>query len=505
MSDTQHEPGRRDETGKPRSGVGPDPRGAAFSGQGAADDGPARQAAPAGAAPSGAEPVAQGQPGDDTHDDGMRAQAQQHPGGPGKGQPLSRSRPEQRDADIDTPAESDPGPAISLHRASDHGRTDAQTAAPLPRDQGTAADRSGFNPPADGHSHSAGHEGHAHVHGDVPGGAGHGARGAAHRHDDVQAGRGHSHEGHDHAHGDAHKGHGHSHAPEVSGSNERRIFFVLLLTAGYALIQAAGGWLSGSLALVADSGHMLSDAAALALALVAYRVARRAADAAASYGYHRVRVLAALANGAALLLLVAWITWEAVSRLREPVEVMAGPMLVVAVIGLLVNLAGAFILMRGESGDQNLKGALLHVIGDLLGSVGAIGASVGILLTGWTALDPILSVLVAVLVLRSAWGLVKASLHVLLQGTPEGLSSEIICAELVQMPEVAAAGHAHVWTLTDARYVATVHVTPAAGTDPLSLPDLVRGRLTQRFGIEHATVEVNRAGAIPGEPGAGRL
>lgn len=310
----------------------------------------------------------------------------------------------------------------------------------------------------------------------------------------------HSAAGHDH--GDDHHGHAHSHAPKVSSSNERRIFVVLVLTAGYALIQAAGGWFSGSLALVADSGHMLSDAAALALALVAYRVARRAADSTASYGYHRVRVLAALANGAALLLLVAWITWEAVSRLRAPVEVLAGPMLAVAVIGLLVNLIGAWVLLRGEKGDQNLRGALLHVIGDLLGSVGAIGASIGIMLTGWTVLDPILSVLVAVLVLRSAWGLVRASLHVLLQGTPEGLAPEVICADLAGLPEVAEAGHAHVWTLTDERYVATVHVTPAPGSDPLDLPDLVRHRLAQRFGIEHATVEVNRAGEMPRDHGA---
>ncbi|RRH75524.1 cation diffusion facilitator family transporter [Falsigemmobacter faecalis] len=341
-------------------------------------------------------------------------------------------------------------------------------------------------PETPGQGHSVGHSGSPHDH-------------SAHDH------ALHTHAGdesarHDHSaenpHSHDHAGHDHSHAPKVTGGNERRIFIVLVLTAGYALIQAVGGWLSGSLALVADSGHMLSDAAALALALVAYRVARRAADEAASYGYHRVRVLAALANGAALLLLVAWITWEAVTRLRTPVEVMAGPMLVVAVIGLLVNLIGAFVLMRGEGSDQNLKGALLHVIGDLLGSVGAIGASVGIMLTGWMPLDPILSVLVAVLVLRSAWGLVKASLHVLLQGTPAGLAPEVICADLEGLAQVAAAGHVHVWTLTDERYVATVHVSAADGAEPLDLPDLVRARLAQRFGIEHATVEVNRAGEL---------
>lgn len=307
-------------------------------------------------------------------------------------------------------------------------------------------------------------------------------------------GQDHAHD-HDHDHGPG----GHSHAPAVDAGNERRIFIVFLLTAGYALIQAVGGWLSGSLALVADSGHMLSDAAALALALLAYRVARRAADQAASYGYHRVRVLAALANGVTLLLLVLWITWEAVSRLRAPVEVMAGPMLVVAVIGLLVNLFGAWTLMRGGQDDQNLKGALLHVVGDLLGSVGAIGASVGIMLTGWMPLDPILSVLVAVLVLRSAWGLVRAALQVLLQGTPPGLEAGVIQADLESLPEIAAARHIHAWTLTDSRYIATLHVMAAPGVDPLTLPGIVRARLEARFGVSHATVEVNHPADLPAE------
>ena len=318
----------------------------------------------------------------------------------------------------------------------------------------------------------------------------------AHRHDD--------HAGHDHAdhgdhnqgdHGDHDHGHGgHSHAPKVDGSNERRILTVFLLTAGYAVAQAIGGFLSGSLALIADSGHMVSDAAALLLALVAYRVARRAANAQASYGYHRVRVLAALANGGSLLLLVGWIVWEAVSRFATPVEVLAGPMLIVAVIGLAVNIIGALILRRGGQDDQNLHGALLHVMGDLLGSVGAIAASVGIMLTGWMVLDPLLSVLVAVLVLRSAWRLVVDAVLVLLQGTPKGLDPQALLDDLHGLPGVASAGHLHAWTLTDARVVATVHVTPAPGADPLSLPDLVRSRMQARFGIDHATVEVDPPG-----------
>lgn len=299
--------------------------------------------------------------------------------------------------------------------------------------------------------------------------------------------------GHAHAPGEAAR---HDHGPAVTAESERRIRFVLVMTAGYAAIQATGGWFSGSLALIADSGHMVSDAAALLLALIAYRVAARAADAERSYGWHRVRVLAALANGATLLLLVAWITFEAVSRLREPVEVLAGPMLAVAVVGLLVNVAGALYLRGGDQGDSNLRGALLHVIGDLLGSVGAIAAAIGIMLTGWMPLDPILSVLVAGLVIRSAWGLITESLRVLLQATPRGLDVPGVTADLAALPGVAEVGHLHAWTLTDRSIVATVHVTPAAGADPLALPALVAARLRQGHGITHATAQVDPPGAI---------
>lgn len=302
---------------------------------------------------------------------------------------------------------------------------------------------------------------------------------------------GHTHTGaddHDHAE------HGHDHA--VTSTNARRIRFVFLMTVAYAAVQAVGGWLSGSLALIADAGHMVSDAAALLLALIAYRVAARAPDAIRTYGFHRVRVLAALANGASLLLLVAWIAWEAVARFRTPIEVLAGPMLIVAVIGLCVNIAGALVLRSGNKGDSNLRGALLHVMGDLLGSVGAIAAAVGIMLTGWTVLDPILSVLVALLVVRSAWSLVSDSIRVLLQAVPRGLDVEAAEMDLRALPGVAEAGHFHAWTLTDESCVATVHVTPAHGADPLLLPGLVAAHLQQKYAIDHVTVQVDAPGSI---------
>lgn len=282
----------------------------------------------------------------------------------------------------------------------------------------------------------------------------------------------------------------------MTAANERRLAVVLALTAGYALVQAVGGALSGSLALVADAGHMVSDAAALALALLAYRIAARRADLRRTYGFHRVRVLAALANGVALLALVAWIVWEAVTRLAHPSAVLAGPMLGVAVVGLIVNLIGARVLMQGEGQDANLRGAYLHVLGDLLGSVGAILAAIGIMLTGWLWLDPALSVLVAVLVLRSAWGLVRDAVDVLLQATPRGVDAGRAEAGVAALPGIAEAGHFHAWTLTDEQSVATIHVCPEAGADPLALPGRVAAHLRAAYGIDHVTVQVDPPGGM---------
>lgn len=290
---------------------------------------------------------------------------------------------------------------------------------------------------------------------------------------------------HDHDHDHDH------HAPKVSSSNIKRIFWVFCITALYAFIQAGGGIISGSLALIADAGHMFSDAAALLLALIAYKIAARSPDDTHSYGYHRVRVLAALANGVTLLLLVVWIVIEALQRFWEPVEVMASSMLVIAIIGLIINIVGAVILSRGNQSDANLQGAFLHVLSDLLGSVGAIAAAIGIMLTGWMILDPILSIFVSVLVVRSAWRLVAKSIFILLQGAPKGLHLAAIETSLKQLPSVASVGHFHAWTLTDESVIATLHVTPAEGVDSLTLPEQVAHHLRHEFNIDHLTVQVD--------------
>ncbi|MEF2148141.1 cation diffusion facilitator family transporter [Aquilutibacter rugosus] len=297
---------------------------------------------------------------------------------------------------------------------------------------------------------------------------------------------------HGHSHDDSH----YHHAPVATVDNARRMKWVFGLTLGYAAVQAVGGWLAGSLALIADAGHMVSDAAALLLALVAYRIAAKPADKHRTYGFQRVRVLAALANGAGLLLLVVWIIWEAIQRIREPAPVMAGPMLTVAVIGLLVNVLAAFILAKGQRNDGNLRGAYLHIIGDLLGSVGAIAAAIGILLTGWTLLDPLLSVLVSLLVVRSAWKLVSDSVRVLLQAVPQGLDIEVAQAGLASLPGIAETGHFHAWTLTDDSSIASVHVTPAPGADPLALPGIAAAWLQEQYSIDHVTVQVDPPGGL---------
>ena len=241
------------------------------------------------------------------------------------------------------------------------------------------------------------------------------------------AGHDHDHHdhGHDHAahaakadkhdHGHSH-GHGHGHHHHGS-SNETRLTWALAITATFMVVEVIGGWISGSLALLADAVHMLTDAASLALALVALRVAKRPADALFSYGQARYEVLAAFVNGLALLLLSAWIVFESIQRLLAPAPVIGSTMLVIATLGFIANLVSFLVLRDGED-SLNLRGAMLHVLGDLLGSAAAIAAALVILATGWTPIDPILSAFVAVLILKGGWRVTKESAHILLEGAP---------------------------------------------------------------------------------------
>ncbi len=294
----------------------------------------------------------------------------------------------------------------------------------------------------------------------------------------------HDHHGHDH--------HDHAHTPAVTDANERKVLLSFYLIFAFMLVEVAGGILSGSLALLADAGHMLTDAVALALAYAAFRYGRRAADDRRTFGYLRFEVIAGFVNAITLLGIVLWIIFEAWQRLQTPRPVLAGPMLAVAIAGLIANALVFWILTRGDSEHVNIKGAVLHVLGDLLGSVGAVGAAIVIHLTGWMPIDPILSVLVSLLVLRSAWRLLSKSLHILLEGAPEDAQPEMIRRHLQDhVPGVAGINHVHVWLITSGRPLATLHVRPVHDAEARRVARAVEQELLARFGIAHATVAID--------------
>jgi len=298
------------------------------------------------------------------------------------------------------------------------------------------------------------------------------------------------HNGHAHArpHGDRH-----THA-RAAGSNERRVFWALLVTATFMLAEVAGGILSGSLALLADAGHMLTDAASLAMAWAAFRISRRPHDVERSYGYHRVQVLAALVNGVALIGIVGWIAIEAVRRFLEPVPVAGGLMLGVAAAGLLANAAAFAILHGGDRDNLNLRGAAVHVMADMLGSAAAIAGALVILATGWTPIDPLLSLLVAALVLRSAWYVVRRAVHILLEGTPEWLDVEALKAQIcAAVPAVTDVHHVHAWMLTAERPLMTLHARVRDGADYPATLRAVHRLLEDRYHVVHATVQIEPA------------
>ena len=301
---------------------------------------------------------------------------------------------------------------------------------------------------------------------------------------------------HDHSHG-AHDpgGHGHSHGPgghdHAAHASERSLAIAAALTGTFMVVEAVGGWISGSLALLADAGHMLVDFAGLALAYVAIRMARRPADARRSFGYDRFQILVAYSNGLVLFGIAGFIIYEAWRRLEDPAPILAGPMFVVAVAGLLVNIAAFFVLHGGDKEDLNRRGALLHVLGDMLGSVAAIIASIVIWSTGWTPIDPILSVLVCLLILGNAWRLVRESAHVLLEGSPAGIDGANVAERLGRRVEgLADVHHVHVWMITPKRRAATLHACLAPGADGPAVVRAVKRVLREEFAIGHATVEV---------------
>ncbi|MGI9247677.1 MAG: cation diffusion facilitator family transporter [Woeseiaceae bacterium] len=283
---------------------------------------------------------------------------------------------------------------------------------------------------------------------------------------------------------------GHEHHQDHS--SQTRVMIALVLTGTFMLVEVAGGILSGSLALLADAGHMLTDTMALALAAMAFHVSKRPPDGKLTFGYQRFQILAAFVNGLSLLAIVGWILFEAVRRVINPRDILGETMLVVAAAGLVINLISFAVLHTGDKDNLNIRGAALHVAGDLLGSVAAIVAAIVIIYTGWTLIDPILSVAVAALILKSAWSLVKRSGHILLEGAPEWLDVDTMQERIVaNVPGVGEIHHVHIWGLTPQQLMLTMHMS--LGSPVESQSDIIRkvkAFLRSEYGIGHSTIEV---------------
>jgi cobalt-zinc-cadmium efflux system protein len=306
-----------------------------------------------------------------------------------------------------------------------------------------------------GHAHGAGHaHGHAHGHDHGPGG---------HRHDHAAGGR----------------------------DQQRRLWIALALTAAFLAAEVVGGIISNSLALLADAGHMLTDVAGLALSLFVAWFARQPGNPRQTYGYLRWEILAAFINGAALLLISTGIIWEALVRLRAPEPVASGTMLAVAVGGLLVNVVAAWLLHASSETSLNMRGAYLHVLGDLLGSLGTIAAALLMRFTGWVAADPVASILVTALIMRGAWQLVRESVDVLLESTPAHIPLGAVRQQLEAIPGIESVHDLHVWSVTSGVVAMSAH---AIVREPERHQHVLEHVLSamRLFGIEHVTVQLER-------------
>ncbi len=313
-----------------------------------------------------------------------------------------------------------------------------------------------------------------------------------HRHDDS-----HSHaQAHTHASEMYVQGHiANAHQP--ARVQRRPLVLALLITSTFLVMEVIGGILTNSLALLADAGHMATDAGALALSLFAVWLAARPATPERSFGFLRAEVLAALFNAASLIAISLYIFWEAVQRIGEPPEIDSGPMLGIAVIGLLANAASAWVLSRGGGHTHNLntRGAYLHVVGDMLGSVGAIVAALVMLATGWYLVDPLLSAGIGMLILWSSWRLLRESLDVLLEATPPDIDLLQLRAALTSVPGISGVHDLHVWTVTSGLIALSGHVEVTDDVDWETALIKLTGIARAQFGIAHVTLQPERFSA----------
>lgn len=269
-----------------------------------------------------------------------------------------------------------------------------------------------------------------------------------------------------------------------------RLTLALAITAIYFFAELLGGILTNSLALLSDAGHMFSDIAALALSIFAFRMARRPATMKKSYGYHRLEILAALINGLALWLIVGVIFNEAYRRFLDPPVVRSLGMMMIASVGLVVNVVAGLILYGSDHASLNMRGAFLHVIGDALGSVGAVGAGLVMLVTGWYLADPLVSVLIGLLILYASWGLVKESVDILMQSVPEGIDVAEVQSAMEQVSGVVKIHDLHVWSVTSGVFTLSAHAVIRPDGDPHGILDRIEEKLKRGFRIEHTTIQL---------------
>ncbi len=273
--------------------------------------------------------------------------------------------------------------------------------------------------------------------------------------------------------------------------NRRDLGITLAITATYCVVEFAGGLLTNSLALLSDAGHMFADVAALSISVFAMRLARLPPTASKTFGYHRVEILAAFVNGLTLWLIVGLIFHAAYQRLHLPPPVKSGQMIAVAGVGLAVNIASLWILRGSQAQSLNVRAAFAHVLGDALGSIGAIVAGVVMLTSDWYVADPLVSVGIGLLILYSSWGIVRESVDILMQGTPREMRLEDIEGCLLSVRGVRQVHDLHVWTLTSGMYLLSVHLVVGRDDAPRPIIDAAQARLRERFGIGHTTVQVD--------------
>ncbi|HXH89507.1 MAG TPA: cation diffusion facilitator family transporter [Gaiellaceae bacterium] len=286
---------------------------------------------------------------------------------------------------------------------------------------------------------------------------------------------------------------GHDHARSGKSSSARALALTLVLTATYTVAEVIGGVLTGSLALLADAGHMLSDTGSIAVALVAIWLARRPATAQRSFGFKRAEILAALFNGVTLVAISIWIFIEAIDRFADPPVVLGGWVLAIALGGVAINLAGALILARRDRDSLNVRAALRHVVADLLGSLGVIVAAIVILTTGWVYADPLISVVIGILVAVSSWSVLRESVSILLEATPSGIDAGAVEVKMLSVEGVTNVHDLHIWTITSGFPALSAHVLVEGGEDCHGKRRELERVLESEFDLDHTTLQVDHA------------